>query len=500
MKKTDNLFTGEKARQKLMAGINKASKVVGATMGTAGSNALIECFERPNHFCTNDGETILKSMKFQDPLEEMGRMILYESVSRANKSSGDGSSTTCVLTNAILEEGMKYIGEYSPMDIKRSLEECIPIIEKSINDQKKEITVDEVGQVAMISAEDEEIGNRIQEIYQKIGKDGIISWDISKTAEDSYTLGTGLTISGATYASPYMCDPGTNEVRMDNAYILLTRKKITSALEFEKLFSSLYQQGTKEICVFCEDIDVPAIIDLLQTQRIRGFKTIVIKMPVLWKDEWYEDLALASGATVIDIASGLKLEDITLNHLGKFGHIVVTKDDTYIDGINDMLAHICNLKAKGDDDSLIRVARLNTKTARYFVGAQSETALAYRRLKVEDSINAASCALENGVVAGGGIALTDVIDKLPKTVGGNILKKSLKYPFKQIIENAGIKDNFLYGNGNGFNTKTMEPENMFEAGIVDPADVVINAVKSSVGVAAAILTINSVITLNKDVQ
>jgi chaperonin GroEL len=504
MIKEDNLYIGEEARSRIMKGVQKAAQAVGITLGTSGSNSLIEVMERPGHFATNDGATILGSIKFADPLEEIGRMVLFEAVSRANKSSGDGSSTATVLTSAILEEGMKHIGEVSPMEIKRSLEACIPLIEESIKSQTKEITVDSVAQVAAISAEDEGIGKMIQEIYQQIGKDGIIQWDISKTAEDSYSIGSGLTINGATYAAPYMCDDNSTEVRLTDPYVLLARKKITTALDFETLFPMLFAQEIKEVVVFCEDMDVQVIADLYKTQRIRGFRTIVIKMPVLWRDEWWEDLAIASGGTLVDMASGIKINEVQMQHLGRFGHITVTREETLIDGVQDMTSQIVNLQGRGEEKDLIRAARLNTRTARYFVGAQSESALAYRRLKVEDSINAASCALEHGIVPGGGLALHNASDELmskESSIGSVILRNALEAPIKQIVYNTGkdFDDIVGYiGATKGFNSKTGELVDMFETGIVDPADVVLNAVRNAIGVAAAILTVGTVVTLPKE--
>lgn len=494
---TDNLYTREESRDKLMNGIRKASRAVGATMGTAGGNSLLEALERPHFYSTNDGFSILNSIRFADPIEELGRKILCESVNRANKSSGDGSSTTCVLTAAILEEGAKHIGEVSPMELKRSLEACIPLVEASIKAQTKEIDVDSVEQVASISAEDEGIGAIIQEIYQKIGKEGIINWDISKTPEDSYTLGTGLTINGATYVAPYMCDDGTQEVRLKNPRILLARKKITTALEFEKLFAALFAKEVKEIVVFCDEIEVQVIADLYKTQRIRGFKTVVVKMPKLWNDEWWEDLALATGAKTIDILSGIKLDEATIEHLGTVENLRVTKEDTFIDGTKDLSEHIAKLQNEGTDQALVRAARLNAKTARYFVGAHSESALAYRRLKVEDALNAAACALEHGVVVGGGVALINTSKDLPHTVGGLVLFMALKSPYKTIASNAGEEE--MEGSGTiGLDTRTREMVDMFEAGIIDPSDVVLNAVRSAIGVAASILTTKNVVLLPKE--
>lgn len=496
----DNLFIDAEARERLVNGIHKAAQAVGSTMGTGGSNALIEAIENPGHLMTNDGATILSSIRFADPLEEMGRKILLEAVSRANKASGDGSSTTTVLTRAILEEGMKETVTF--MELKRSLEECIPFVENALGLQAKEITVDEVGSVASISAEDEQIGALIQEIYQQIGKDGIIHWDISKTTEDTYTIGNGITIEGAGYLSPYMCDIDektgqfTNVARWKNPHILITKQKITSASEFNTLFSSLNANEIKEVVVFCDEIEATVIPDLIQTRAVRGFKTLVVKMPTIWKDHWYEDLAKASGATIIDQNAGITLKNMTMEHLGKFANIVVSKEDTFIDGIQDISAHLDALKEEATEESLHRVARLNTKTARLFIGAQSDSALSYKRLKIEDAISAGWQALHGGVVAGGGVALQDVAHELTdETVGSKILKEALCAPIRQILDNAGIDGMDERKENYGYDTRTGEYIDMLEAGIIDPKNVVLNAVKNAISVASTALTITTIVTL-----
>ncbi len=527
--KQDNLYTGEEVREKLMAGINKCADAIGSTMGTGGSNGLIEAMENPGHMSTNDGATMLQSIHLADPIENMGKNILMEAVSRANKSSGDGSSTTTVLTRAILQEGTKYLKEASPMEIKRQLESCIPLIEESLNKQKREITVDEVGAVASISAEDEQIGQMIQEIYQKIGKEGIIHWDISKTAEDSYTIGSGLTIEDCGFYSPYMCDAdqngqNTNQIRLKNATILLTKQKITSVSDFNSLFETLFNKEIKDVVVFCDEVEPLVVPDLIKTRMLKGFRTILVKMPVLWKDQWYDDLAKATGAKVVDPTAGLTYKTMTVEHLGKCGNIVITKTQTFVDDILDLTEHVKALQEEATDDSLLRASRLNTKTARYFVGAHSDSALSYRRLKVEDAISASYQALHGGIVAGGGVALLRAAWELPKeTVGGKILKGSLIAPLNQIILNIGIRESkavfddivglhvvnklkdykegmpCIDGSGlYGVNTRTKEVVNMFEAHITDPLPVVFNAVKNAVSVAASILTTNTLITLPRE--
>ena len=495
--KQDNFYSGKEALEKLIGGIKKISNIVGSTMGSGGSNAILEALENPYTSTTNDGYTIAKAIYLSDPVEQMGANILREAIGRANRQSGDGSSTTCVLTAAILEEGMKRIGDVSPMELKRSLEACIPIIEEAVKAQKKDITIDNVAPVASISAEDEGIGNTIQEIYKQIGKDGIIQWDISKTPEDSYTLGSGITINGATVVAPYMLE-NAREIRLRDPKILLIRRKITSGEDFTYLFYNLHQSGIKEAVVFCDEIENAAITSFSLTQGAGRFKTTVIKMPILWKDEWWEDLALATGGKIIDANSGIKIQDIKEEHLGTVKNLTITKEDTLLEGIKDLTDHIKSLQTEGDEKSLLRASRLNTKTARYFVGGHSDQAIFYRRLKVEDAINAAHCALESGVVPGGGVALLNAVRKLQDTVGGHILHKALAAPIRQIALNAGIDLSLIdssVGDRLGFDTRTGKLVDMFEAQIIDPTSVVINAIKSAIGVAATILTANSVVLL-----
>ena len=502
---TDNLHTGTEARRKLVIGINKVSDAVKWTMGTGGSNAIIEVMESPKHMATNDGYTIANSIHLADPIENMGRNILVEAISRANKQSGDGSSTTCLLTAEIISNGLVLGEKDNPMDVKRSLEACIPLIENYVMATSRPIEIDQVSDVATVSSEDRKIGNMIQEIYEKIGRDGIIYWDISKTAEDTYTIGTGITIDDAGYVSPYMCDAdgsgqNTNVIRIKDPKILLVKQKITSANDFEAIGAGLFAENIKDLDVFCDDIDPLVVPSLVLTRMQKGFRIAVIKMPLLWRNYWYEDVAKATGATVVDPASGLPLNKATKQHLGTVGHIVINKDQTMLDGIQNVTEHIVHLEADGTEDALLRVSRLNTKTARYFVGAHSDSALSYKRLKVEDAISASWQALNGGVVAGGGVSLRNCSDVMPDTVGGRILAKAFLAPEEQIATNVGTKEYLgLSGDENiGLNTKTGEYVDMFKAGIVDPANIVLNACKNAISVAAAVLTCTTIVTLPRD--
>lgn len=506
----DNLHTVEETRTKLASGIAKIANAVGATMGTGGSNVIIEAIESPGHLMTNDGYTIVKSIELSNPIEEMARKILLEAINRANKASGDGSSTACVLTAAIIEEGMKHVDKVHPMEIKRSLEACLPLIKDSIAKQTRPVEVGSpaLEQVATISAEDSDIGGRIAEIYADIGPKGIIHWDISKTMKDVYTIGSGITVEGATYISPYMCDAtetgqNTNSIRLKNPKILITKQKIASAADFNTLAQTLFSQEVRDLVVFADDVDPLVIGDLIKTRAVRGFRIIVVKMPVLWKDWWFEDLSKATGAKIVDTAVGFPMKSVQVTDLGTCEDILITKEDTYLDGVLDMTNLASLYEDMGTDDSKLRASRLNTKTARYFVGAPSDSALSYRRLKVEDAISAAYHALNGGIVAGGGSALAHISEHMEgePTIGGVILCAALKEPARKIAENAGHPEMTIgadYWHGRGFNSKSGEMVDMFEAGIVDPAVIVLNAVENAVSVAAAVLTAKAIVTLPRD--
>lgn len=514
MIKHDNLHFD--SQQRLQNGIRKIADAVGGTMGTGGSNAVIEAIENPGHILTNDGYSIANAIVLADPIEDIGRKMLIESINRANKASGDGSSTTCVLTAAIIDTGLAYKATAHPMDIKKSLEDCLPVIEQSLEEQSRQL-VDEYGefniglleQVATISAEDESIGKRIAEIYKEIGKKGVIYWDISKTIEDSHTIGSGITVEGAGYVSPYLCDANesgqnTGQIRLKNPKILITKQKVTSAAEFDKIGKTLFNKDIKDLIVFCDDIDPLVIPDLVKTRQIRGFRIAIVKMPTLWKDWWYEDLVKVTGATLVNPEAGLPMKMLTEEHLGTVSNIIITKEDTYLDGIKDVSEYVKAFEDENTDEGNLRASRLNTKTARYFVGAQSDSALSYRRLKVEDAISASYQALNGGIVAGGGIALLNASTKLPRTIGGEILQEAILEPLRRILTNSGQSEGIMtalemrFKESDGFNSKTGEITDMFEAGIIDPKNVVLNALKNALSVAATVITAPTIVTLPRE--
>lgn len=499
--KHDNLITGKDALLTLFKGIKKCADAVGSTMGTGGSNAFIQANEYPGHFTTNDGATILENIRLADPIEELGREVLMEAVSRANKKSGDGSSTTTVLTRSIIEEGLNSDSPF--LDIKRGLDACIPQIESLIDEQTREITVDEVGAVAAISAEDTEIANLIQDIYKQIGKDGLITWDVSKTTDDFFEVSNGIRIHDCKLISPYMCDIDDSGnflpyLERKNPKILLTKQKVSSLDELTTFLQNLSEEhNTQELIIFCDEFE-PTLVPILIGARQKGiFNCSLVKMPVIWKDEWYTDLSKATGATVIDPTAGLTLKTITIDQLGTVDYLKIEKEDAYLEGIKDLSSHIKELQDEGTDESLHRASRLNTKSARLYLGAHSDSALAYKRLKTEDAIAAAHHALNGGIVAGGGVALKLVADQIDNP----ILKKALLAPFNQILKNAGVAKIQTLKGTQGIDTRTGKKVDMFEAEITDPAVIVKNAIRNAISVAGAVLTTETLITFpHEDIQ
>ncbi len=500
---TDNFISGKEAKTKLITGFNKVADAVSGTLGAAGYNALLEHQFQPFSETTNDGVSLARSIYLADPFEQMGANLAKEIASRSDKQSHDGTTTATVLAQAILKNGID--AEIAPMQLKKELEECIPLIESSLKDQTKEITVDDVGTVATIAAEDATIGLTIQEIYKQIGKDGILFRDISQTFSDHYTIGKGIKIDDAGFVSPYMAEVSTDgrmqpAATLKEPKVLITKQKIGSYKDLDRIAQNCFQRDVKELVVFCDEIDSTVIPGLVMTRAEKGFRFLVVKMPVLWKDWWYEDLAAITGATIVEPSAGVSFKTVGFQHLGDVGQITVDKNDTYIDGIKDITDHLAVLEAEGTDDAKLRIARLSQKTARYFVGDKTDQALSYRKMKVEDAVGAAWAALHGGIVPGGGIALLNASEYMPQTTGGFILRKALMEPMFQILENAGHepagKDEF--GGTNGWDAKSGKPVDMFEAGIVDPTEVVKSSMRNAISTAAAILTVGVITLLPKE--
>lgn len=507
----DNIH--EDALSKLAKGISKGASIVAQTMGPKGRNVDIQSKLYPFHQITNDGATILKSIELSDPLESIGLSYLKEAADRSNNNSGDGSTTTSVLLNAILEEGMK-TGN-STLEIKESLDECLPIIEKSIHDQTREITVEDIPAVARIAGEDEKLASVLGEIYKTIGKDGIIHLEGSGTYATSFSLIEGVRFIDTGYLSPYMAHDEQAEKEGRKATkavyqkpaVLVTKNKIEHIKDIDPILQALIARGEKHLVIFTDNMDSNVARALIELQKLpeRSINILIIKAPTLWKRYVFEDFAACTGATIIEDSSGTSLGNkFRLDWLGTCETLICEKEETTLIGIEDISEHIETLTKEGSNDSKLRLSWLTTKTAILKLGAKSETELSYRRLKAEDAIYSSKLALKHGVVAGGGIALYTAKDSMPDTIGGRILSVALKAPLKQIMANAGSVSSWEgTPNGDkdlGFDAKTGTIVNMFDSGIVDAASIVLGAVRNSLGIASTLLTTSSVVTLPEEKQ
>lgn len=483
LEKKDNYLLGKKGIEKLIDGAEKGYDALKGSYGSAGGNAVIKADVYPFYEFTNDGKKILESIRLSNPYEMIGLNGMKEVANKTDRESGDGRKTASLLYGATLIEGRKYKGD--PMEIKRSLEECIPIITNSIEKQSKLITVNEVGLVASIASENKALGAMFQEIYQQIGPEGVIEFDNSNLPDTSYEITEGVKLLNCGYMYPYMANSDKGRTcEMKNPSILITKQKIAQMAQIDSLIKSLIRNSKYELVIFCDEIELTVSQTLAQIafegfefegQRV-VFKTLVIKAPTLWKDWLFEDFAKITGATVINPAEGTILKNVRYEHLGTCDKIMTTKKETIVRGTKDIVEHIQNLLDLGTDDGKIRASRLQTKTAIMRLGANSDTELSHLKGKALDGRNSSYLAMQGGIVQGGGYSLAQVVKDLPDTIGGHILSKALLYPITELRNNLGLK------------TPIKPFKDVFDATIV-----VKNAVTNAISVAATELTTNIVI-------
>ncbi len=486
LENTDNFLTGKEAVKKQIDGIDKGVNVIKLSYGPTGSNSAIKTYEYPYHRVTNDGKTIIDAIKLADPFETIGLDFVKEVADKSDKESGAGRKTTMLLLQAILKEGFKY--DEFPMDIKRSLDECLEFILTEIDKNTKKITAKEVAKIATIASESPKLGAIFQEIYEKIGKNGIVELDNSGISDTFYDITEGVRLLNCKFMYPYMAneDKGRQAV-YKFPKILIVKQKLSNISELDSILQQVSDKGTNELVIFCDDIDlnVSQALAFLHNgitpdgKQITPFKTLVIKAPVLWKDWLFEDFAKITKATIVDPAQGKTLKNFQYAWLGYCDKVITSKDETVVLGTQDISEHLQNLKDINTDDAKIRIARLQTKTAILKLGANSESELSYIRGKALDARNESYLALNGGVVRGAGQELHAISKILPKTIGGKILAEAISYPYEQImkndpsLKNADLKD------------------------IWDSATVVKNAITNALSVASTILTNNSLIDLSK---
>ncbi len=507
------MLVGGAATKKLLSGIKTATEAIRLSYGARGVNAIIENEFDPYHMVVNDCESILQSIQVEDRYEKVGLDLLKELSSKAHKDSGDGRKTTCILGEKLIRDG--FASGISGVELKRELDELIPIIEKKIDDQKRKITEKEVYKVATIAGESEEIGKILGEIYTHIGRDGVIVPESSGTYQTTTEYIEGIRFQDTGFLSPYMAydEDAVKEGRKETKavykrpLILVTKRKIERDSDVEGILnwiihSKNLQLAGRALVIFTNDMDSGVASRLIATHKAKAAKILIIKAPVLWKNYIFEDFSRVTHSTIVEDASGINFSNLELGHLGTCDQISVDKDETTITGGFDISEHIAELKAKGDVDSKLRLSWLTTKTCILRLGANNESELSYRRLKCYDAINASKLALTDGIVMGGGVALLNASKVLPKTAAGKLVADALIEPYRQIMLNStgeyepymanlGFRGGLEYG----WDAKRGQAVNMWTTGIIDAAAVVKNAVRNAISLASIVLTGKILVTI-----
>ncbi len=519
----------EKARRALKSGVDKAAQAVKVTLGPRGRNVIMErSYGAPQ--VTNDGVSIAKEISFKDKFENMGAELVKEVASKTNDGAGDGTTTSVVLFQAILEEGMKHAAMgVNAMGLRAGIEKAADEAVKALKGMAKSIEKkSEVEQVASISAEDAVIGKKIAETIEKVGKDGVVTVEESQTTEIETDVVEGLEFDRG-YVSAYMI---TNAERMEAEFkdpaILLTDKKVSSIQEILPILEKLAQSGKKDLVIIADEIEGEALTTFV-LNKLRGtFNVLGVKAPGYGdrKKDMLQDIATTVGGQVISEEVGIKFENATLNMLGRAQKVITTKDNTVIVGGKgkkaDIEARVMQLRkqleqtdSKFDKEKLEeRIAKLSGGVAVIRVGAATETEMKYLKLKIEDAVNATKAALAEGIVAGGGVAFVKAAMKLQTTLeegekkmsdemkaGYNIVVRALQMPLRQIAMNAGKDDGSVVleqvkkGRGNaGYNAATDEiVPDMLEAGIIDPVKVTRMGLQNAASAAAILLTTEAAI-------
>ena len=511
------IFYGEDARRKLQAGVDQLANTVKITLGPKGRNVLInKTFGSP--LITNDGVSIAREIELEDAVENMGAQVVKEVASKTNDVAGDGTTTATLLAQIIIKEGFKNVAAgANPMELKKGIQGAVEVAVEEIGKiahqvEKKE----EIAQVASVSAADPTVGELIAEAMEKVGRDGVI------TVEESKSLGTVLDVVEGMqfdrgYLSPYMVSDAEKMVaNMENPFILVTDKKISNIQEMIPLLEQVMKVGRK-LLVIAEDVEGEALATLV-VNKLRGVVDVVaVKAPGYGerRKAMLEDIAVLTGATVIATDLGYELKEATLDMLGSAASVKVDKETTVIVGgagaKEDVKARVMSLKMQVEESTSDfdkeklqeRLAKLSGGVAVIKVGAATETELKEKKLRIEDALNATKAAVEEGIVSGGGVALVNTIPAVAAYVetlsgdvktGAAIIKRALEEPVRQIAENAGLEGSVVVAEvkkspaGVGFNAATEEYVDMINAGIVDPAKVTRSALQNAASASAMLLT------------
>ena len=518
-----NIIFGEEARKSLQTGVDQLANAVKVTLGPKGRNVVLDK-KYGSPLITNDGVTIAKEIELEDPFENMGAQLVKEVSVKTNDAAGDGTTPATVLAQALINEGMKNVAAgANPMVVKKGIKNAVDTaISTIVNNSKKVSGSDDIARVATVSSGDAVIGSLIAEAMEKVSADGVITVEESKTAETYSEVVEGMQFDRG-YITPYMVtDTDKMEAVIDDAYILITDKKISNIQEILPLLEQIVQSG-KKLVIVAEDIEGEALSTLI-VNKLRGtFTCVGVKAPGFGdrRKEMLQDIAVLTGGEVITEELGLELKDTTIEQLGRARQVKVTKENTVIvDGagdktaIKDRVAQIRNeisvTSSEFDREKLQeRLAKLAGGVAVIKVGAATEIEMKDKKLRIEDALAATKAAVEEGIVAGGGVALLNAIPAVAELAsksegdektGVNIVLKSLEAPIRQIAYNAGIEGSVIIdkilnsGKINyGFDAYNETYTDMIDAGIVDPTKVTRSALENAASVASMVLTTESLV-------
>ena len=510
----------EEARRAMLRGVDTLADAVKVTLGPKGRNVVLEKkFGSP--LITNDGVTIAKEIELEDAFENMGAQLVKEVATKTNDVAGDGTTTATVLAQALIREGLKNVtAGASPIGLRKGIDKAVKVAVEELQKISKSIEGKQsIAQVAAISAADEEIGEQIAEAMEKVGKDGVITVEESRGFFTELEVVEGMQFDRG-YVSPYMItDTDKMEAVLDNPYILITDKKISSTQEILPLLEKIVQQS-RPLLVIAEDLEGEAQTVLI-LNKLRGtFNAVAVKAPGFGdrREAMLQDIAALTGGQVITEKLGLDLKSTTIDQLGNARQVIVTKENTTIvDGsgnkadidarVNQIRAQLEETTSEFDKEKLQeRLAKLAGGVAVIKVGAATETELKERKLRIEDALNATRAAVEEGIVSGGGVALVNVYNAVAaldlsgdEKTGASIVLRALEEPVRTIAANAGEEGSVIVERlkkeevGVGYNAATGEWVNMFDAGIVDPAKVTRSALQYAASVAGLFLTTEAVV-------
>jgi len=510
----------EEARRALSRGVDALANAVKVTLGPKGRNVVLEKkFGAPS--ITNDGVTIARDIELEDHFENMGAQLVKEVATKTNDVAGDGTTTATLLAQAIVREGLKnVVAGANPMIIKKGIESAVAkLVDEIKNNAKKVEGKEAISQVAAISSGDTEIGQLIADAMEKVGNDGVITVEESKTMTTNLKVVEGMQFDRG-YISPYMVtDADKMEAVLDDPYILITDRKISSIQDILPILEQVVKQG-KSLVIIAEDVDGEALATIV-VNKLRGtFKALAVKAPGFGdrRKAMLEDIAILTGGTVISEELGRKLDSATFADLGRARQIRATKEETTIvegsgdkDEIKSRVAQIRkmieNTTSDFDKEKLQeRLAKLAGGVAVIEIGAATEVEMKEKKLRIEDALNATRAAVEEGIVAGGGTTFIDIQSALDGVqaegdakVGVEIVKRAIEEPVRQIANNAGQEGSVVAeavkkaDKGVGFNALTNEYVDMIKAGIVDPAKVVRSALQNAASIAAMILTTETLV-------